>query len=399
MKSSNMSRRKFLQLASLASAGIAVNIVGLPAFAQDATATPGVLPPAPAPGPIDLEAAGGMDALIEAARAEGELSTIALPDSWANYVQIKKDFFTKYDFLKHNDLNPDGSSAQEIEAVKANNINKGPQNPDVLDVGFSWGKVGIDEGLFQPYKVATWDTIPDEVKDPDGYWYGDYYGTLVFEVNADIVTNVPQDWSDLLKPEYNGQIALGGDPTGSNQAIFAVWAAALANGGSLDDAEAGLDFFKELAESGNLLPVISSPATIAKGETPITIRWDYNALGNRDANADSVKIEIVYPKSGSIAGLYIQAISAYAPRPNAARLWMEHLYSDEGQLAWLAGYAKPVRYDDLVANDLIPEELAAKLPASDVPVSFPTVDQIVTVSEQIKTGWADKVGLAVAAPA
>ena len=400
MKSTNMSRRKFLQLASMASAGIAVSIAGIPAFAQDATATPEApLPAAPAPGPIDLEAAGGMDKLIEAAKAEGELSTIALPDSWANYVQIKKDFLAKYDFIKHNDLNPDGSSAQEIEAIKSNAGNKGPQNPDVIDVGFSWGKSSIEEGLLQPYKVATWDTIPDAAKDPDGYWYGDYYGTLVFEVNADVVTNVPQDWSDLLKPEYKGQIALGGDPTAANQAIFTVWAAALANGGTLDDAEAGLDFFKKLADAGNLLPLISSPATIAKGETPITIRWDYNSLGNRDANADSVKIEIVYPKSGSIAGLYIQAISAYAPRPNAARLWMEYLYSDEGQLAWLAGYAKPVRFDDLVKNDAIPEELAAKLPASDVPVAFPTVEQIIKVADQIKSGWADKVGLAIAAPA
>lgn len=400
MKSTNMSRRKFLQLASLASAGVAVNIAGLSRImAQDATPEAVALPPAPEPGPIDLEAAGGMDKLIEAAKAEGELSTIALPNSWANYGKIKEDFFAKYDFLKYNDLNPDGSSAQEIEAIKSNAGNKGPQNPDVIDVGFSWGDASKAEGLLQPYKVATWDTIPDSVKDADGYWYGDYYGTLVFEVNADVVTNVPQDWSDLLKPEYKGQIALGGDPTGANQAIFTVWAAALANGGSLDDAAAGLDFFKKLADAGNLLPLISSPATIAKGETPITIRWDYNALGNRDANKDSVNIEIVYPKSGSIAGLYIQAISAYAPRPNAARLWMEYLYSDEGQLTWLSGYAKPVRYDDLVKNKAIPEDLAAKLPASDVPVSFPTVEQIVKVAEQIKTGWADKVGLAIAAPA
>ncbi|MEP6986991.1 MAG: ABC transporter substrate-binding protein [Chloroflexota bacterium] len=402
MKSTNMSRRKFLQLASLASAGIAVSIAGMPAFAQDATAevTPTAepaLPAAPAAGPIDLKAAGGMDKLIEAAKAEGELSTVALPDSWANYGQIKKDFFAKYDFLKLNDLNPDGSSAQEIQAIKDNAGNKGPQNPDVIDVGFSWGQTSIDAGLLQPYKVATWDTIPDAAKDKDGYWYGDYYGTLVFEVNADVVTNVPQDWSDLLKPEYKGQIALGGDPTAANQAIFTVWAAALANGGTLDDASAGLDFFKKLADSGNLLPVVVKPATLASGETPITIRWDYNSLGNRDANADTVKIEVVYPKSGSIAGLYIQAISAYAPRPNAARLWMEYLYSDAGQLAWLTGYAKPVRYDDLVKNKAIPEELAAKLPVSDVPVSFPTIEQIIKVSDQIKTGWADKVGVAIAA--
>jgi putative spermidine/putrescine transport system substrate-binding protein len=400
MKSTNMSRRKFLQLATLASAGVAVSIAGMPAFAQDATATVAptavTLPPAPAAGPIDLAAAGGMDKLIEAAKAEGELSTVALPDDWANYGQIKKDFFAKYDFLKLNDLNPNGSSAEEIQAIIDNAGNKGPQNPDVVDVGFSWGQKSIDAGLLQPYKVATWDTIPDSTKDKDGYWYGDYYGTLVFEVNADVVTNVPQDWSDLLKPEYKGQIALGGDPTGANQAIFTVWAAALANGGSLDDASAGLDFFKKLADAGNIVPLVSSAALVAKGETPITIRWDYNSLGNRDANKDSVNIAVVYPKSGSIAGLYIQAISAYAPRPNAARLWMEYLYSDAGQIAWLTGYAKPVRYDDLVKNKAIPEDLAAKLPKSDVPVSFPTIDQITKVSEQIKTGWADKVGMSIA---
>jgi putative spermidine/putrescine transport system substrate-binding protein len=400
MNSKRVSRRKFLQLSALASAGVGVSIIGLPhLFAQEATATPEpALPPAPAAGPIDLKAAGGMDKLIEAAKAEGQLSTIALPDDWANYGQIKKDFFAKYDFLTLNDLNPPGSSAQEIEAIKANAGNKGPQNPDVIDVGYSWGEQSVKEGLLQPYKVETWDTIPDAVKDPDGYWYGDYYGTLVFEVNADVVTNVPQDWSDLLKPEYKGQIALGGDPTGANQAIFTVWAAALANGGSLDDATAGLDYFKQLADSGNLLPLISSAALVARGDTPITIRWDYNSLGNRDTNADSVKIEVVYPKSGSIAGVYIQAISAYSPRPNAARLWMEYLYSDAGQLAWLAGYAKPVRFDDLVKNKAIPADLEAKLPKSDIPVAFPSVEQINTVADQIKKGWAEKVGLALAAP-
>ena len=52
---------------------------------------------------------------------------------------------------------------------------------------------------------------------------------------------------------------------------------------------------------------------------------------------------------------------------------------------------------DLVKNKAIPDELAAKLPKSDVPVSFPTIDQITKVSEQIKTGWPEKVGLAYAA--
>lgn len=398
MQPRNISRRKFLQWSALVSAGVGASLVGLPrVFAQDPTATPEpALPPAPAPGPIDLKAAGGMDKLIEAAKAEGQLSTIALPNDWANYGQMKKDFFAKYDFLKLNDLNPDGGSGDEIEAIKANAGNSGPQNPDVIDVGFVWGKTAKEAGLLQPYKVETWDTISDDLKDPDGYWYADYFGTMAFEVNADVVTNVPQDWSDLLKPEYKGMIALGGDPTKASQAIHAVWAASLANGGSLDDVKPGLEFFKKLAESGNLVPVVALPATIDKGETPIAMRWDYNALSNRDANKDSVNVQVVYPKSGTIAGVYLQAISAYSPRPNAARLWMEYLYSDAGQLTWLSGYAKPVRFDDLQKRKVIPQDLLDKLPKADVPVAFPTIDQINKALDAIKTGWPETVGVTIA---
>ena len=398
MKSTNMSRRKFLQLASLASAGIAVSIAGMPAFAQDATAevTPTVepsLPPAPAPGPIDLEAIGGMDKLVELAKAEGELSTIALPDSWANYGQMKKDFFAKYDFLKYNDLNPDGSSAEEIEAIKANAGNKGPQNPDTIDVGFIWGKTAKDQGLLQPYKVADWATIPDSLKDADGYWSGNYYGTMVFEVNADVVKNVPQDWSDLLKPEYKGQVSMSGDPVSANQAIYSVWAAAVANGGSVDDATPGLEFFKKLADAGNLISTPFSPASLVKGETPITFRWDYNSLALRDENKDIANIQVVYPKSGTIAGVYLHGINAYSPRPYAARLWAEYLYSDAGQLTWLSGYAKPVRFDDLQKRNVIPADLLAKLPKSDVPVGVPTVDQITLALDAVKKGWPEIVGV------
>ncbi|MEI7771838.1 MAG: extracellular solute-binding protein, partial [Chloroflexales bacterium] len=322
-------------------------------------------------------------------------STIALPDDWANYGEMKKAFLAKYPFLKHNDLNPDGSSAQEVEAIKANAGNTGPQNPDVIDVGFTWGDQAKGEKLLQPYKVATWDSIPAALKDADGYWVADYYGVMAFEVNTDVVKNVPQDWADLLKPEYKGQIALAGDPTGSGQAINAVWAAALGNGGSLDDPTAGLEFFKKLNDMGNLLPVIAKPATIAKGETPIALRWDYNALANRDSTAGNPVIAVVVPKSGTIAGVYVQAISAYAPRPHAARLWMEFLYSDEGQLIWLKGYASPARLDDLKERKAIPAELLAKLPTTSAPVAIPTGPQIAAATDKIKAGWPTIVGATV----
>jgi putative spermidine/putrescine transport system substrate-binding protein len=366
-----------------------------PTAMAEATAVPAPLPAAPAPGPIDLKTLGSMDALVEAAKKEAELSTIALPDDWANYGEVKKTFLAKYPFLKHNDLTPDGSSAQEVEAIRSNAGNSGPQNPDVIDVAFVFGESSKKDGLLQPYKVATWDTIPDSLKDPEGFWYADYYGVMAFEVNTAVVSNVPQDWSDLLKPEYKGQIALAGDPTGSGQAINAVWAAALGNGGSLDDPMPGLEFFKKLNDSGNLLPVIAKPATIAKGETPIALRWDYNALANRDASAGNPEIAVVIPKSGSLAGVYVQAISAYSPRPHAARLWMEFLYSDEGQLLWLKGYASPARFDDLKKKNAIPADLLAKLPKTDVKIGIPTAEQIDKANNAIKTGWPTVVGATV----
>ena len=162
-----------------------------------------------------------------AAKAEGTLSTIALPHDWCGYGAVIDGFKAKYPEITVNELNPDAGSADEIEAIKANKDNKGPQAPDVIDVGLAFGPQAKAEGLTQPYKVATWDEIPAEVKDADGHWYGDYYGVMSFLVNTDLVENVPQDWADLLKPEYAGQVALAGDPRASNQAILAVLAAGM----------------------------------------------------------------------------------------------------------------------------------------------------------------------------
>jgi putative spermidine/putrescine transport system substrate-binding protein len=354
-------------------------------------------PPASAPASQAASgspAAAGVDmAALEAdAKAEGKLTTIALPDDWCNYREVIDTFKSKYS-LEVNELDPLAGSGDEIEAIKANKDNPGDQAPDVIDVGLAFGPSSKAEGLVAPYKVSTWDTIPESVKDPDGAWYGDYYGVLAFEVNTAVVANVPQDWLDLLKPEYKGQVALAGDPRTSSQAIQAVHAAALANGGSLDDAQAGLDFFKKLNDSGNFVPIIATSATIANGSTPIAIRWTYNALANRDSTAASggPKIEVVVPKSVRFAGVYVQAISAYAPHAKAAQLWEEFLYSDEGQNLWLKGYCHPIRYEDLVAKNAVPAEQLAKLPDVTGAV-FPSLEQLDKAKALITGQWDAVVG-------
>ncbi len=343
--------------------------------------------------PEDGEPADDMAALIAAAQEEGMLTTIALPRDWCNYGEMIDTFAAKYG-LQVNELDPNAGSADELEAIRANQGNTGPQAPDVIDVGLAFGPQAKDEGLIQPYKVSTWDTIPDDAKDADGYWYGDYYGVLAFAVNTDVVTNVPQDWADLLKPEYAGQVALAGDPRLSNQAILSVMAASIANGGTAADAAPGLQFFADLNEAGNFVPVIALPGTIAQGETPITIAWDYNNLAWRDSLAGNPPVEVVVPASGVVAGVYVQGISAYAPHPNAAKLWMEFLYSDEGQNIWLKGYCHPIRFNDMAERGVIPQELLDALPpaASYAAAVFPTLEEQEASKETIVSQWDTVVG-------
>src|SRR5437763_2703843 len=189
-----------------------------------------------------IASAETMDKLVAAAKAEGQLTTIALPHDWCGYGAVIDGFKAKYPEITVNELNPDAGSGDEVEAIKANKDNKGPQAPDVIDVGLSFGPTSKDAKLLQPYKVATWDTIPNEAKDADGYWYGDYYGVLAFEVNTNVVKKVPADWADLLAADYKGAVSLAGDPRTSNQAIQAVYAAGLSqsNGDATKAADAGL---------------------------------------------------------------------------------------------------------------------------------------------------------------
>jgi putative spermidine/putrescine transport system substrate-binding protein len=339
--------------------------------------------------------AAGMDDLVAAAKKEGTLTTIALPHDWCGYGDVIAGFKAKYG-LEVNELNPDAGSGDEIEAIKANKGNTGPQAPDVVDVGLSFGPTAKADGLIQPYKVATWDTIPDSAKDADGAWYGDYYGVLSIAVNTDIIKKSPADWADLTAADYKNGVALAGDPRASNQAIQGVYAAGLAasGGDAAKAADAGLKLFAELNKAGNFVPVIGKSASMAQGSTPIVIAWDYNALSWRDTLKGNPPIDVIVPKTGVVAGVYVQAISAFAPHPNAAKLWMEYLYSDEGQLGWLKGYCHPIRFNDLAKNNKLPADLMAKLPPAEsyAKAVFPTLDEQKAGKEAITKQWDTVVG-------
>jgi putative spermidine/putrescine transport system substrate-binding protein len=374
-----LSRGRFIK-------GAAATVVGLSVLGAPAAATAARRRAAGAAVAEDM-----MSDLIAAAKKEGTLNTIALPPDWANYGEIMETFRKKYG-IKVVNANPNASSAEENQAVVSLKGQK--RAPDVLDVGPAFAIQGKADGLYAPYKVSTWSTIPASMKDPQGYWVGDYWGVVSFGVNTKVVKNIPTSWADLLKPEYKGQVALNGDPTSAGAAFAGVYSAALANGGSLANIAPGIDFFKKLKDAGTFIPVGVTPATIASGQTPIAIDWDYLNFGSAAALKKSgVDFKVVVPKTGVYGAFYCQAINATAPNPNAARLWQEFLYSDEGQILFLKGGTHPARFADLTKRGKIPANLLAALPspAAYAKVRFATNAQQTKAKEILAAQWASKV--------
>lgn len=333
---------------------------------------------------------GGMDALVAAAKKEGSLNVITLPRDWANYGTLMDNFTKKYG-IKITDANPDGSSADEIAAITS--LKGQDRAPDVVDVGQSFALSGASQGLYAPYKVATWDDIPATEKASDGSWFNDYGGFVSIGCDASKITTCPTSFKDLTNPAYKGKVALDGDPTKANAAFSAVWAAALANGGSFDDIKPGIDFFGTLAKGGQYVPVQATAATVESGETPIVIDWDYlNAAKTTDINAKGGKWTVAVPSDASFAGYYAQAISKYAPHPAAARLWEEYLYSDEGQNGFLKGFARPVRLPAMQAAGTADTAAAALLPKVSGTPKFPSDTQTTTAKNLVTTSWSSTVG-------
>ena len=322
---------------------------------------------------------GGMEGLVEAAKAEGQLNVIALPPDWANYGEIIKAFEDKYG-IKVNSAQPDANSQDEINA--ANQLAGTDRAPDVFDLGQAIALANTD--LFAPYKVSTFDDIPTQFKDPNGAWVNDYGGYMSIGYDSAKVPEIT-GVNDLLKPEFKGKVALNGDPTTASAAANGVLMAAIANGGSVNDNAPGVDFFGRLNDAGNFLPVDPTPATIESGQTPVVIDWDYLN------SAETKKIptwKVFVPSDALVGGYYFQAINKDGPHPAAARLWQEFLYSDEGQNLFLKGLARPVRADAMEKAGTVDKNLLAALPAVQGTPVVPTNEQTEKLAAYLGENWA-----------
>jgi putative spermidine/putrescine transport system substrate-binding protein len=189
-------------------------------------------------------------------------------------------------------------------------------------------------------------------------------------------------------------VGIDGDPRQANDAFVAVYSAALAMSGSVDDIQPGIDFFAQLKKGGNFTAARSNLANITKGEVAIAVMWDYLGLGLRDKLQGRSNLQILIPVDGSIADPYVSIINKTAPHPYAARLWIEHIFSDEGQLYFLKGYMHPVRYKQLVTAGKVPADLAAKLPNAEeyTNVKFITdVKKLNAAAADLNKNWQSQV--------
>jgi putative spermidine/putrescine transport system substrate-binding protein len=332
---------------------------------------------------------GGMSALIAAAKAEGKLNVIALPSNWANYGNIIKGFTAKYG-IKINSENPEGSSQDELNAIKQ--LKGQGTAPDVVDVGGSFATTGQQDGYWAPYQVATWSDIPAAAKASDGSYYADYGGYVAIGYDTTKVKVAPTTFKSLLNPAYKNQIAINGNPTQTGAGFAAVYAAALANGGSLANIAPGVSFFKQLKSVGNFVPVKGTAATVQSGQTPILIWWDY--LAASEVTPVDKNFKIVIPSDGLYAGYYYQAVSKYAADPAAARLWEEYLYSAEGQNLWLEGAARPIEMQALISAGTINKTAEAALPAvpGSATLTLPTDAQQTAAQNVVTQQWPSVTG-------
>ncbi|WP_427869800.1 ABC transporter substrate-binding protein [Leucobacter luti] len=291
---------------------------------------------------------GGMDALVEAAKKEGQLNVIALPDDWTNYGEIKAGFEDKYG-ITVNSASPDISSAEEIQA--AENLKGQDTAPDVFDLGAAVALDSLDH--FAPYQVEKWDEIPDANKEKTGLWVNNYSGIMSIGYDSDKLPD-PKKLDDLLGDKYRGAVALNGDPTQAGAAFAAVgWLSAL-SGGGVEDFGPGVDFVAKLRAAGNFLTLDPTPATIASGETPAVFDWSYN---NVAAAADKPSWKTTVLPGATYVSFYNEAINKDAPHPAAARLWQEWIYSDEVQTIFLEANAVPVRIDALKESGAVDDKL------------------------------------------
>ena len=264
-----------------------------------------------------------MQAVIDAAKAEGELVV---------YGSCEEDYLAaacqKFQELYGIKTTFQRLSTGEVQAK----IEEENGNPSA-DVWFGGTtdpyNVVAAEGLLEPYQAQNASHLMgDQYKDADGNWYGIYKGILGFMVNKDSLAEkglaAPQDWDDLLKPEYKGLIWLSNYNTAGTAKL--VINTMIQKKGHDEGIQYLVDLDKNIevyTKSG------SGPSkNVGTGECTIGIGFLHDGITQIVDNGYD-NIELVIPSSGTSFEIGATAIFKGAKHPNAAKLWIEYALSPD----------------------------------------------------------------------
>ena len=265
----------------------------------------------------------GMDDLIAAAQAEGELTVYGSCEE--EYLAAACQHFQEVFGIK---VNYQRLSTGEVQAK----IEEEKGNPSA-DVWFGGTtdpyNVVAKEGLLEPYAAQNAShLLSDMYKDPDGNWYGIYKGILGFMVNTDELARMnleaPADWQDLLKPEYKGLIWLSNYNTAGTAKL--VINTMIQKYGHDEGIQYLVDLDKNIevyTKSG------SGPSkNVGTGECVIGIGFLHDGITQIVDNGYE-NVKLVIPSSGTSFEVGATAIFKGAAHPNAAKLWIEYALSPE----------------------------------------------------------------------
>lgn len=265
----------------------------------------------------------GMEDLITAAKAEGELVVYGsceeeyLSAACANFEKV---FGIKTTFQR--------LSTGEVQAK----IEEENGNPSA-DVWFGGTtdpyNVCASEGLLEAYEAKNASHLTSDMyRDAQGRWYGIYKGILGFMVNTDELTRrgleAPQDWQDLLKPEYQGLIWLSNYNTAGTAKL--VINTMIQKYGHDEGIQYLVDLDKNIevyTKSG------SGPSkNVGTGECVIGIGFLHDGITQINDNGYT-NVQLIVPSSGTSFEIGATAIFKGAAHPNAAKLWIEYALSPE----------------------------------------------------------------------
>ena len=260
--------------------------------------------------------------LLAAAKAEGEL--IVYGSAEEAYVSAACKHFEELYGIK---VSYQRLSTGEVQAK----ITEENGNPSA-DVWFGGTSDPYAEaasaGLLLPYEAKNASHLVNQnYRDKDGAWYGIYKGILGFMVNTEELARMnleaPQDWDDLLKPEYKGLIWL------SNPATAGTAKLVINTMVQMKGHDAAMEYFKAL--DANIAQYTKSGSGPSKkvgiGECVIGIGFLHDGITQILDGYDN--IQLVIPSSGTSFEIGATAIFKGAKHENAAKLWVEYALSPD----------------------------------------------------------------------